>query len=241
MHNRQLSSGFRDFNVGLIICLHTFCQCTGSKGSDEAAPMLRRIWAFTERICHMYAHFVHVREQWRLRRVWSFTDRICHMYAHFEHVREQWRHWQDSMHVTSSLRIGWKNMSYIRPFMCMFESSEGSGETACILRRVWAFTDGICHMYAHFVHVREQWRLWQACMHASSSLSIGWKNMSHIRPFMCMCESSEGSGETACMLRRVWAFTDGICHMYAHFVHAREQWRLWRDCTHANASLSIDW
>ena len=146
-----------------------------------------------------------------------------------------------SMHVTSSLRIGWKNMSYIRPFMCMFESSEGSGETACILRRVWAFTDGICHMYAHFVHVREQWRLWQACMHASSSLSIGWKNMSHVRPFMCMCESSEGSGETACTLRRVWAFTDGICHMYAHFVHVREQWRLWRDCTYANASLSIDW
>ena len=241
MHNRQLSSGFRDFNVGLITCLHTFCRCTGSKGSDEAAPMLRRIWAFTERICHMYAHFVHVREQWRLRRVWAFTDRICHMYAHFVHVWEQWRHWQDSMHVTSSLRIGWKNMSYIRPFMCMFESSEGSGETACILRRVWTFTDGICHMYAHFVHVREQWRLWQACMHASSSLSIGWKNMSHIRPFMCMCESSEGSGETACTLRRVWAFTDGICHMYAHFVHAREQWRLWRDCTHANASLSIDW
>ena len=241
MHNRQLSSGFRDFNVGLITCLHTFCLCTGSKGSDEAAPMLRRIWAFTERICHMYAHFVHVREQWRLRRVWAFTDRICHMYAHFVHVWEQWRHWQDSMHVTSSLRIGWKNMSYIRPFMCMFESSEGSGETACILRRVWTFTDGICHMYAHFVHVREQWRLWQACMHASSSLSIGWKNMSHIRPFMCMCESSEGSGETACTLRRVWAFTDGICHMYAHFVHAREQWRLWRDCTHANASLSIDW
>ena len=241
MHNRQLSSGFRDFNVGLITCLHTFCRCTGSKGSDEAAPMLRRIWAFTERICHMYAHFVHVREQWRLRRVWAFTDRICHMYAHFVHVWEQWRHWQDSMHVTSSLRIGWKNMSYIRPFMCMFESSEGSGETACILRRVWTFTDGICHMYAHFVHVREQWRLWQACMHASSSLSIGWKNMSHIRPFMCMCESSEGSGETACTLRRVWAFTDGICYMYAHFVHAREQWRLWRDCTHANASLSIDW
>ena len=241
MHNRQLSSGFRDFNVGLTICLHTFCRCTGSKGSDEAAPMLRRIWAFTERICHMYAHFVHVREQWRLRRVWAFTDRICHMYAHFVHVWEQWRHWQDSMHVTSSLRIGWKNMSYIRPFMCMFESSEGSGETTCTLRRVWAFTDGICHMYAHFVHVREQWRLWQACMHASSSLSIGWKNMSRIRPFMCMCESSEGSGETACTLRRVWAFTDGICHMYAHFVHVREQWRLWRDCTHANASLSIDW
>ena len=158
MHNRQLSSGFRDFNVGLITCLHTFCRCTGSKGSDEAAPMLRRIWAFTERICHMYAHFVHVREQWRLRRVWAFTDRICHMYAHFVHVWEQWRHWQDSMHVTSSLRIGWKNMSYIRPFMCMFESSEGSGETACILRRVWTFTDGICHMYAHFVHVREQWK-----------------------------------------------------------------------------------
>ena len=174
-------------------------------------------------------------------RVLAFTGRICHMYANIVHVREQWRHWQDCMHATSSLSIGWKNMSYIRPFIYVFESSGGSGETACMVRCVWAFTDGICQMYAHFVHVREQWRLWQDCMHASSSLSIGWKNMPYVHPLMCMCERSEGSGETACTLRRVWAFTGRICHIYANIVHVREQWRHWQDCMHATSSLSIGW
>ena len=236
MHNRQLSSGFRDFNVGLIICLHTFCRCTGSKGSDEAAPMLRRIWAFTERICHMYAHFVHVREQWRLRRVWAFTDRICHMNAHFVHVWEQWRHWQDSMHVTSSLRIGWKNMSYIRPFMCMFESSEGSDKPACMLLLVWALAERICHIYAHLCAcaraVKDLVRL-----HVRSGVyEHSLMEYAICTPILCMCESSEGSGETARMLMLVWALTDRICHINTHFVHVREQWRLWRDCTHAYAS-----
>ena len=127
------------------------------------------------------------------------------------------------------------------PILCMCESSEGSGETACMVRCVWAFTDGICQMYAHFVHVRKQWRLWQDCMHASSSLSIGWKNMPYVHPLMCMCESSEGSGETACILRHVLALTDEICHMYAHLLHARVQWGLWRDCMYVQARLSIYW
>ena len=123
------------------------CISETSDGSGGTAHMSRRVWAFIDRICHMYAHFVHVREQWSLWRVWASTDRICHMYAHFVHVWEQWRHWQDSMHVTSSLCIAWKNMSYIRPFMCMCESSEGSGETACMLMLVRALTDRMCHIH----------------------------------------------------------------------------------------------
>ena len=35
------------------------CQCASRKGSDETVRMLRRVWALTERICPMYAHFVH--------------------------------------------------------------------------------------------------------------------------------------------------------------------------------------
>ena len=135
-----------------------------------------------------------------------------------------------------SSEISLKEYAICMPILCMCESSEGSDKTAHMHRRVWELTDRICHMFAHFVHVREQWRLWQDCMHATSSLSIGWKNMPYVRPLMCMCERSEGSGELRC----VWAFTDKICHMYAHNVHVREQWKLWRDCAHAKASLSLE-
>ena len=148
----------------------------------------------------------------------------------------------------------------------MCESSEGSGETARMLRLVWALTDKRCHKHTHFVYVREQWRLWQDFMHTMSRLSIDWKNMPYVRtfcacasavetlarlhtrygssehwlnehavctPIVCMCESIESSGETARMLMRVRALTDGICRMYAYFVHVWDQWRLWRGCTHA--------
>ena len=60
-------------------------------------------------------------------------------------------------------------------------------------------------------------------------------------PILCMCESSEGSGETACMLRLVWALTDKICHEHTHFVYVRAQWRLWQDYMHTNSRPSIDW
>ena len=60
-------------------------------------------------------------------------------------------------------------------------------------------------------------------------------------PILCMCESREGSGKTAWILSLVWVLAERICRMYALFAHVREQWRLWRDCTHAQASLSIDW
>ena len=72
------------------------------------------------------------------------------------------------------------------PIVCMCESLEGSGETARMLRHVWALTDKRCHKHTHFVHVREQWRLWHDCMHTKSRLSIDWLNMPYVRPF-CAC------------------------------------------------------
>ena len=59
--------------------------------------------------------------------------------------------------------------------------------------------------------------------------------MAYTHPFLCMCESSEGSVKSACMLRLVWEFTERICRMYAPFVQGREQWMLWRDWTHSKA------
>ena len=103
----------------------------------------------------------------------------------------------------------------------MCESSEGSGETARMLMLVRALTDRMCHINTHFVHVREQWRLRHDYMCATSSLSIDWKNMSYVPPFLCMCESSEGFGETARMLRWVWALTDTICCLHSIWARAR--------------------
>ena len=56
-----------------------------------------------------------------------------------------------------------------------------------------------------------------------------------------MCESNEGSGEAARMLRLVWTLTDKICHVHTHCVYVWEQWRLWQDCMHIKSRLSIDW
>ena len=56
-----------------------------------------------------------------------------------------------------------------------------------------------------------------------------------------MCECSRDSGKTAHTLWLVWALTERTCRVYAHCVHVREHWKLWRDCTHANARPSIDW
>ena len=60
-------------------------------------------------------------------------------------------------------------------------------------------------------------------------------------PILLMCESSEGSGEAARMLRLVWALTDKRNHKHTHFVYVREQWRLWQDCKLTKSPLSIDW
>ena len=213
MHYRQLPSGFRDFNVGLIICLHTFCQCTGSKGSDEAAPMLRRIWAFTERICHLYAHFVQGRRAVtalaRLNANWTQTEHWLIKYGIYTPVFLCMCE-RGSDKSACMLRLFWEfteygHMAICTPILYMFESSECAGETASMLRLVWEYTKRkpIC-------------------------LSI-----------LCICESSEGSGGTAHIRMRVWAFTGRICHMYANIVHVREQWRNWQDCMHATSSLSI--
>ena len=48
-----------------------------------------------------------------------------------------------------------KEYAVCTPNLRMSESSEGSGENARMLRRIWALTHGICRMYAHFVHVLE--------------------------------------------------------------------------------------
>ena len=123
----------------------------------------------------------------------------------------------------------------------MCESSEGSGETARMLRLVWALTDKRCHKHTNFVQVREQWRLWQDCMHTNSRLSIDWKKYAICTPILCMCESSSGSCKTAHTLRHVWALAERIFHMNAHLVYVWDQWRLWLDGTNAQARQSIDW
>ena len=108
-------------------------------------------------------------------------------------------------------------MSHIRPFMCMCESSEGSGaseqllieyaictpilcmcessegndKTACMLLLVCALAERICHIFAHLC----------ACSRAVKALA-----RLHVY-----------SGASEHSLK------DGICHMYAHFVHVREQ------------------
>ena len=108
---------------------------------------------------------------------------------------------------------------HMLPILCMYESSEGSDKTACMLLLVWALAERICHMYTHLC----------ACASAVKALvSSGVSEHSLIKyaictPIMCMCESSESSGETARMLRLVWALNARICYIYTHFVHVREQ------------------
>ena len=155
----------------------------------------------------------------RVRGTSALAERICRMNAHFVYVREQWRLWLDGTNAQARQSIDWWNMP----------------------------------------HVWEQWRLWQDCMNTKSRLSIDWKNMPYVRPFcacaravkalarlhacsgesehwlmeyavcmpiLCMCKRSDGSGETARMLKLVWALTDKRCHVYTHCVYVREQWRL---------------
>ena len=152
MPYRLLPSGFRDFNFGLIICLHTLCQCTSSKGSGEAAPMFRRNWAFTERICHIYTHFVQGRGAVTalarpnaylvLSEHWLIENAIYTPI--FVHVWEQWRLWQECMHDKAC-----QENAICSPILCMGESSQRSGETERILRLVWAMTVRIWYIYIH--------------------------------------------------------------------------------------------
>ena len=178
-----------------------------SVGSGETARMLRLVWAFADKRCH--------------------KPLILCMCESSEGAQ-----WHDCKHTKSRLSIDFKNAIYT-PILYMCESSRSSWKTAHTLRLVWAFTEGICRMYAHFAHVREQWTLWLDCMHTKSCLSIDWQKYSIFTPILCMCESSRGSGKTAHTLRLVWALTERICRMYAHFAHVWEQWRLWWGCTHA--------
>ena len=133
----------------------------------------------------------------------------------------------------------------------MCESSEGYDMTICVLLLVWAFTEKICHMYAHFCAcaraVKALVRL-HACSGASEHWLIPFAVCILFEPehavFYLMCllaiicshqltcslwglkfglrfylhpfsarANSKGSGETACMLRYVWAFTDRICQL----------------------------
>ena len=219
-----------------------------SVGSGETARMLRLVWAFADKRCH--------------------KPLILCMCESSEGAQ-----WHDCKHTKSRLSIDFKNAIYT-PILYMCESSRGSWKTAHTLRLVWAYTEGICRMYAQFAHVREQWTLWLDCMHTKSRLNIDWQNIPYLRPFcacaravealarlhtrlgssehwlkeyaVCMpilrmCESSEGSGEAARMLRLVWALTDKRNHRHTHFVYVREQWRLWQDCKLTKSPLSIDW
>ena len=125
------------------------------------------------------------------------------------------------------------------PF-CQCASSKGSDETVRMLRRVWALTKNMPYVHPFCACAKAEKAL--AKLHKCSCASEHWlMKYTVCTPFLCMCQSSEGSGETARMLRFVWTLTDKICQKHTHFVYVREQWRLWQDCMHTRSRLSIDW
>ena len=95
------------------------------------------------------------------------------------------------------------------PF-CQCASSKGSDETVCMLRRVWALTKNMPYVHPFCACAKAVKAL--AKLHKCSCASEQWlMKYTVCTPFLCMCESSEGSGETARMLRFVWTLTDKIC------------------------------
>ena len=136
-----------------------FCQCASSKGSDETVRMLRRVWALTKNMPYVHPFCACAKAVKALAK----------------------------LHKCSCASEHWlMKYTVCTPFLCMCDCSEGSGETARMLRFVWTLTDKICQKHTHFVYVREQWRLWQDCMHTRSRLSTDWKKLPYVRPF-CAC------------------------------------------------------
>ena len=61
------------------------------------------------------------------------------------------------LHTRYSSSEHWlKEYAICTPILRMFQSSEGSGEIARMLRLVLALTDKRCHKQTHLVYVREQ-------------------------------------------------------------------------------------
>ena len=171
-----------------------------------------------------YNHFVHVREQWmlwrdckhaktRLRIHWKNMPYVCPFCAYARAVKAL-----VNLHTCTGASEHWlRKYAICTPILCMCKSSEGSHKTACMLLLVWALAERICHVFAHSCAcaraVKALVRL-HVCSGASEHLLIKYAICTLI---LCMCESSEGSGQTARMRRLVWALTDRICHIYALF------------------------
>ena len=112
------------------------------------------------------------------------------------------------------------------PILRMCESSEGSGKTAWILSLDWVLTERNMPYVRPFCACARAVKA-LARLHACSGESEHWlMEYAVCMPILCMCKRSDGSGETARMLRLVWAWTDKTCHVYTHCVYVREQWRL---------------
>ena len=151
--------------------------------------MLRFVWALTDKKCHIYTHFVYVREQWRLWQtacilslVWVLTESICLKYAHFVHVRKKWRLCRDCTRAQMRMGIDWYHMLFALYL---------SHRTRCLY---------LLHLLKFDLASIWGRRLPSGLRGLKFSLRF------YLHPF-CACASSKGSGETARMLKHIRAFT----------------------------------
>ena len=150
-------------------------MCESSEGYDMTTCVLLLVWALTERICHMYAHFCAcaraVKALVRLHACsgasehWLIPFAICILFEP-EHV-VFYLMCLLAIICSHQLTISLKGLKfslrfYLHPFSAR-ANSKGSGETACMLRhvilssrggvavykerkKVWEFTDRICQL-----------------------------------------------------------------------------------------------
>ena len=145
--------------------IHPFCACARAVHADRTACMLLLVWALTERLCHMYAHLCAcaraVKDLVRLHACsgasehWLIPYAICILFE----PADAMFYWMCllaiicSHQLPSSLR--WFKFGlkfYLHPFSAL-ANSKGSGETACMLRCVWALTDRICQLTSIWISV----------------------------------------------------------------------------------------
>ena len=144
--------------IEYAICTPILFMCESSEVLNKTACMLLLFWALNERICHMYAHLCAcaraVKAMVRLQACsgasehWLISYAVCIL---FEHARAMFCLMCllaiiSSHQLPSSLRgLKFGLRFYLHPFRAR-ANSNGFGETACMLRYVWAFTDRICQL-----------------------------------------------------------------------------------------------
>ena len=167
------SGAYEHWLMKYAICTPILWTCESSEGSGKTACILNLVWVLTERkwpyvrpICACAKAVKALaklqpcsgawrncnRAQARLSIDWWNMQYVPQFCACVRAVKALVR-----LHACYGLFEHWLiKYAIYTPILCMCENSEGSGKTACKLSLVWALTEKICHMYAHFVHVREQ-------------------------------------------------------------------------------------